>query len=77
MGAVRAAQAMQSRLPSLNLMWQRLGVSEPLRMRIGIDTGVLSVGSFGSEGRMTYTAIGLHANIAARLQATASPARSC
>ena len=71
--AVRAAQEMQSRLPSLSLMWQRLGVSEPLRMRIGIDTGVLSVGSFGSEGRMTYTAIGLHANIAARLQACCEP----
>ncbi len=73
--AVRAAQAMQARLPSLNLQWHRLGVSEPMQMRIGIDTGVLSVGSFGSEGRMTYTAIGLHANIAARLQAHCEPGR--
>ena len=77
LSAVRAAQEMQSRLPSLSLMWQRLGVSEPLRMRIGIDTGVLSVGSFGSEGRMTYTEFGLHANIAARLKRAVSPARSC
>ena len=71
--AVRAAQAMQAQLPTLSLMWQRLGVSDPLQMRIGIDTGVLSVGSFGSEGRMTYTAIGLHANIAARLQMNCEP----
>jgi class 3 adenylate cyclase len=42
-------------------------------MRIGISTGVLSVGSFGSEGRMTYTAIGLHTNIAARLEAHCEP----
>ncbi len=71
--AVRAAQAMQDRLPSLNLQWKRLGVIQPMRMRIGIDTGFLSVGSFGSEGRMTYTAIGLHTNIAARIQAHCEP----
>ena len=71
--AVRAAQAMQARLPSLNLLWHRLGVTEQMRTRIGIDTGVLSVGSFGSEGRMTYTAIGMHTNIAARLQANCEP----
>jgi class 3 adenylate cyclase len=71
--AVRAARAMQARLPSLSLSWQRVGVVEPLRMRIGISTGVLSVGSFGSEGRMTYTAIGLHTNIAARLEASCEP----
>ena len=73
--AVRAALAMQERIPSLNLQWIRLGVIEPLRMRIGIDTGFLSVGSFGSEGRMTYTAIGLHTNIAARIQAHCEPGR--
>ncbi|MCW2832012.1 MAG: hypothetical protein JWP31_2704 [Aeromicrobium sp.] len=71
--AVRAAQAMQDRLPSLNLTWKRLGVIRPMQMRIGIDTGFLSVGSFGSEGRMTYTAIGLHTNIAARIQAHCEP----
>ena len=34
---------------------------------------MLSVGSFGSEGRMTYTAIGMHTNIAARLQSACEP----
>ena len=42
-------------------------------MRIGINSGVLSVGSFGSRGRMTYTAIGLQANIAARIQTQCEP----
>lgn len=37
---------------ALNLLWHRLGVTEPLQTRIGIDTGVLSVSSFGSEGRI-------------------------
>lgn len=71
--AVRAAQAMQARMPALNEAWHRLGVSRQLEMRIGINTGVLSVGSFGSAGRMTYTAIGLQTNIAARLQSICDP----
>lgn len=71
--AVQAARAMQARLADLNRSWHRLGVVEPMQTRIGIDTGMLSVGSFGSEGRMTYTAIGLHTNIAARLQASCDP----
>lgn len=73
MSAVSAAQAMQARLPALNLLWHQAGVAEQMQMRIGISTGVLSVGSFGSEGRMTYTAIGLHTNIAARLEAHCEP----
>jgi len=73
LSAVLAAQEMQARLPSLNQLWHRLGVAEQMQTRIGIDTGVLSVGSFGSEGRMTYTAIGLHTNIASRLQSHCEP----
>lgn len=71
--AVLAARTMQARLPSLNDAWSRLGVHEPLEMRIGINSGVLSVGSFGSAGRMTYTAIGLQANVAARIQSHCEP----
>jgi class 3 adenylate cyclase len=71
--AINAARAMQDRLPALNVRWQELGVAEPVQMRVGISTGVLSVGSFGSEGRVTYTAIGLHTNIAARLEAHCEP----
>ncbi len=57
----------------LNEGWFRLGIDEPLRTRIGINTGVLSVGTFGSAGRATYTAIGLQTNIAARIQAHSEP----
>lgn len=72
-GAVRAAAAMQECLPSLCEQWRGIGVAEPMQMRIGISTGLLSVGSFGTAGRVTYTAIGLHTNIAARLEAHCSP----
>lgn len=73
LSAVRAAAALQAHIPALNAAWARLGVSTPLAMRIGINTGVLSVGSFGSDGRMTYTAIGLETNIAARIQSHCEP----
>lgn len=71
--AVEAARAMQARLPELNTRWRQLGLSSALQIRIGINTGMMSVGSYGSEGRMTYTAIGLQTNIAARIQSHCEP----
>ncbi|HJR89923.1 MAG TPA: adenylate/guanylate cyclase domain-containing protein [Aeromicrobium sp.] len=71
--AVAVASEMHRRLAELNGAWGALGVDQPLRVRIGINTGVLSVGSFGSDGRATYTAIGLQMNVAARIQAQCQP----
>jgi class 3 adenylate cyclase len=71
--ALAAAEAMHRNLARLNDTWFRLGIEQPLQVRIGINTGVLSVGTFGSDGRATYTAIGLQMNIAARIQAQCEP----
>jgi class 3 adenylate cyclase len=71
--ALAAAEAMHQRLAELNDAWFHLGIEQPLKVRIGINTGVLSVGTFGSDGRATYTAIGLQMNIAARIQAQCEP----
>jgi class 3 adenylate cyclase len=71
--ALAAADGMHRRLADLSGMWLSLGIERPLNVRIGINTGVLSVGTFGSEGRATYTAIGLQMNIAARIQAQCEP----
>ncbi|MDX1498076.1 MAG: adenylate/guanylate cyclase domain-containing protein [Salinisphaeraceae bacterium] len=71
--AIISAQAMQAKLPELNQHWRKLGLGEALQIRIGINTGMVSVGSYGSEGRMTYTAIGLQTNIAARIQSHCEP----
>jgi adenylate cyclase len=38
---------------------------------IGLDTGEVIVGNFGSAQRLEYTAIGRHINLAARLCAVA------
>lgn len=74
--ALSAAEAMHARLAELNKTWFRLGIEQPLRVRIGINTGMLSVGTFGSDGRATYTAIGLQMNVAARIQAQCEPGQT-
>jgi len=73
MAAVSAGRAMLARLRDLNETWRKLGLGDPLHIRIGVNTGVVSVGSYGSAGRMTYTGIGLHTNIAARIQSHCAP----
>lgn len=71
--AVRMARQMQQRLRVLRQRWFDRGVEQPFRVRIGIHVGYASVGNFGSPGRMVYSAIGHHVNLAARLQAACTP----
>src|SRR5207237_8940551 len=44
-----------------------------LRMRSGINTGLVVVGKIGDDLRMDYTAVGDTTNLAARLQQLARP----
>lgn len=71
--AIAAATEIQASMPVLNENWFKIGLDHELRTRVGINTGVLSVGTFGSDGRATYTGIGLQTNIAARIQAECEP----
>jgi adenylate cyclase len=73
--AVRMGVEMQGRMGELRLKWSQQGFEEPFTIRIGINTGIASVGSFGARGRMDYTAIGRQVNLAARLQASCEPGR--
>lgn len=71
--SLTAALAIQCRMAELSAGWQACGIPTPLRVRIGINSGMVSVGSYGSPGRMTYTAVGLVTNVASRLQDAAVP----
>jgi adenylate cyclase len=64
---------MQSRLVELNVSWRARGIEHPFRARMGINTGFVNVGHFGSIDRMDYTIIGGEANLAARLETSAEP----
>ena len=70
---VSMALEMQRRLAELNVEWLSRGYEQPLRARIGINTGFCNVGNFGSATRMDYTVIGAEANLAARLESIAEP----
>jgi adenylate cyclase len=72
---VGMALAMQERLKELRQKWFAEGIVDPFRVRIGINTGVASVGDFGSQGRVTYTAIGNQTNLTARIQTVCEPDR--
>lgn len=73
--AVRMAVEMQSAVKLLNEKSRQAGIAESLRVRMGINTGVVTIGNFGSPDRMKYTALGKHVNIAARLQSHCEPGR--
>lgn len=71
--AIQAAREMQKLMQTLNARWEKLGIGRPLMIRIGVNTGTVSVGSYGSKGRMTYTAMGLQTNITSRIEKEAAP----
>jgi class 3 adenylate cyclase len=62
---------MRHRTAELNSEWADLVGPDPLRVRIGINTGFCTVGNFGSDERLDYTIVGGAVNAAARLEATA------
>lgn len=70
---VKMAIAMRERMNELERLWKDSGLEKPLQCRIGINTGVATVGNFGSDERMDYTIIGGGVNLAARLEGACEP----
>ncbi len=68
---VQMALKMREKMAELQEDWFRLGYSDPLHIRMGISTGYVSVGNFGSDERMDYTIIGSPVNLASRLETAA------
>ena len=68
---VLMALEMQERMHHLKNLWEGQGITNPLEIRIGINTGYCNVGNFGSENRLDYTIIGGEVNLASRLESNA------
>lgn len=67
--AIDAGSAMLSRLERLNGPEGLDPARDPLRVGIGIHTGMAIIGNIGSERRLEYTAIGDCVNTASRVEA--------
>ena len=70
---VKMAIDMQDKMSVLKDKWFRSGIDTLLEIRIGINTGITAVGSFGTADRLSYTAIGGQVNLASRLESLAEP----
>ena len=70
--AVQAALAIQRALQPLDEELRSKG-RIGLQVRQGLNTGLVVVGSIGTDLRMDYTAVGDTTNVAARLQHAAKP----
>jgi class 3 adenylate cyclase/ABC-type nitrate/sulfonate/bicarbonate transport system substrate-binding protein len=67
LSACHGALRCRRRLEGLNANWLAQG-RPPFRTRIGLNTGDVLVGNVGSAERFSYTAMGDHVNVAARLE---------
>lgn len=66
--ALQAAVIMRQRLQEFNQNCQTLGLQEPIKIGIGLHTGVGIVGTLGGNRRMDSTVIGDVVNTAARIE---------
>lgn len=65
--ALEAARELLTVAPELEAEFRRQGWP-PLRIGIGLNTGVMNVGNMGSEFRMAYTVLGDAVNLGSRLE---------
>ncbi|MEM1172588.1 MAG: response regulator [Cyanobacteria bacterium P01_H01_bin.35] len=66
--ALKAAVMMQESLQDFNANYEKYNLEEPLKIGIGIHTGIGVIGTLGSEKRMDSTVIGDVVNTASRLE---------
>lgn len=69
--AVAMSIEMRKKMKELRQRWFNQGIKNPLQVRMGINTGFCTVGSFGTSHYMDYTVLGTHVNLASRLESAA------
>jgi len=70
---VLMAIEMRQKVQEMSPIWMAKGLTKPLQVRMGISTGSVTVGNFGSNYRIDYTIVGEHVNLASRLESKAKP----
>ena len=73
LACVQMARDMRANLAHLQPHWQHVSGGAQLEVRMGIASGVCTVGNFGSPQQLTYTVLGSTVNLAARLESAARP----
>ena len=72
--AIRSAMAIHREMTRFNeRMRQEKGEFPPVKMRIGIHTGPVVVGTLGNDLRVEFTAVGDTVNLASRMEQMAEP----
>ena len=71
--SVSMAIEMRKKMKELQMRWYNQGIKKPMLIRMGINTGYCTVGSFGTSHYMDYTVLGTQVNIAQRLESAAEP----
>ena len=70
---VSMAIEMRRKMKELETLWFNQGIKQTLKIRMGINSGYCTVGSFGTSEYMDYTVLGTHVNLASRLESAAEP----
>ncbi|MEB3343505.1 response regulator [Okeania sp.] len=68
LNGLKAAISMQENLQNFNLNYHKYNLREPVKIGIGVHTGIGVIGTLGSEKRMDSTVIGDVVNTASRLE---------
>ena len=71
--AVAMAVAMQAAMGRLRERWEAGGLAHRVDLRIGIHQAEVTVGNFGSDELVEFTAIGRGVNLASRLEGACAP----